>query len=290
MSLFSMAVCYFVGVYFFDKGIIGLLIGFGIAIVSAISSYFAGDKIILKSVRAKKATQDNYQVLNDVVVEMAIASGLDKPEVYIIQDSSPNAFATGRDPEHSSIAVTDGLLRRLNRAELQGVIAHEMSHIQNRDILFVTTVSIMVGAVVIVSSIYRTSLWFGGYNRRRSNDSGGSLMAMIGLLLIIFAPLASKVIQMAISRQREYLADSNAALLTRNPKALADALKKISSTHVKSKIQNTAVNPLFISEPFSSVNVKDLFSTHPPIEKRIKKLEAMAYTKGDLMKGVASAN
>ena len=286
MTIFTVLVCWFVGDYFFNQGVVGVVIGVGIASISALSSYYAGDKIVLTSVRAKKANLDRHRVLMNVVKEMSLASGLPTPEVYVIPDHSPNAFATGRDPEHSSIAVTEGLLQTLTREELQGVIAHEMSHVQNRDILFVTVVSIMVGAVVIISSVYRTSLWFGGTRGRRDNDSGGDIFALIGLLLIIFAPFASKIIQLAISRQREYLADSNAALLTRNPGALASALQKISTTHTKATFQNTAVNPLFISEPYLGVTSKEFFSTHPPIEKRIKRLNEMAYSRGDLVKGV----
>lgn len=289
MTLFSCGVCWFVGDYFWGEGIIGLLIGLGIAAISAFTSYYAGDSIVLSTVRAVKADPYRYKVLHDVVTEMSIASGLPKPTVYVYPDPSPNAFATGRDPQHSSIAVSQGLLQLLNRAELQGVIAHEMSHIQNRDILFVTMVSVLVGAVVIISSIYRTSLWFGGGSRRR-DDSGGELFAIIGLLLIIFAPLAAQIIQMAISRQREFLADSSAAYMTRNPSALADALRKISSPRAKPRFTNAAVNPLFIAEPLKGAHVKELFSTHPPIEKRIEQLDNMSYSGRVLMKEATDAN
>ncbi len=289
MTLFACGVCWFVGMYFWENGLVGLLIGFGIATISAATSYYAGDSIVLSSVRAVKANPIQYKVLHDVVDEMSIASGLPKPTVYVFPDLAPNAFATGRDPEHSSVAVSEGLYRQLDRAELQGVIAHEMSHIQNRDILFVTMVSVLVGAVVIISSIYRTSLWFGGGSRRR-NDNGGELFAIIGLLLIIFAPLAGRIIQMAISRQREFLADSSAAYMTRNPGALASALRKISTPRSKSKISNAAVNPLFIAEPFKGLHVKELFSTHPPIEKRIEQLDKMAYSGSVLMKEATDAN
>ncbi len=289
MTLFSCGVCWFVGDYFWGKGVVGLLIGLGIAAISAFTSYYAGDSIVLSTVRAVKADPYRYKVLHDVVIEMSIASGLPKPTVYVYPDSSPNAFATGRDPQHSSIAVSQGLLQLLNRAELQGVVAHEMSHIQNRDILFVTMVSVLVGAVVIISSIYRTSLWFGGGSRRR-DDSGGELFAIIGLLLIIFAPLAAQIIQMAISRQREFLADSSAAYMTRNPGALADALRKISSPRAKPRFANAAVNPLFIAEPLKGAQVKELFSTHPPIEKRIEQLDKMSYSGRVLMKEATDAN
>ena len=243
-------------------------------------SYYSGDSIILSSVNAKEITRGEYPIYYNVVEELTIASGLPIPKIYVVPDPSPNAFATGRDPQNSKVAVTVGLLNMLNREELQGVIAHELSHIKNYDILFATIISVLLGMIVILSSFFRSSLWFSsGRSRSRDNSNSGAILMIVGLLLAILAPIAAKIIQLSISRSREYLADASAALMTRNPVGLANALRKIGGAKVVSKNTNDAIAPLFISEPFKGINIQNLFSTHPPIEKRILKLEEMAYIK-----------
>lgn len=258
-------------------GLTGIVIGFTVALIMSLVSFFSGDQVILSSVGAYKATRERHSQLINVVEELTMASGLPMPKVYIVPDPSPNAFAAGRDPEHSIVAVNEGLLRILNREELQGVIAHELSHIQNRDILYATIVAVMLGMIVIVSTMFRYSLFFGGSRRSSSRDSGGgAIVILIGLLLAILAPIFAKIIQLAISRKREYLADSSAALMTRNPAGLSSALKKLYESRVPAVRMNEAVAPLYIA-PLKGKNAQILFSTHPPIKDRIERLNKMAY-------------
>ncbi|MCK4837132.1 MAG: M48 family metallopeptidase, partial [Candidatus Aminicenantes bacterium] len=218
------------------------------------------------------------------VEEMKIASNLPAtPKIYIIDEQAPNAFATGRKLEKSAIAVTTGLLVRLNRTELQGVIAHEMSHILNRDILFMTFAGIMLGSIVLISEVFLRSLWYsGGSSRRfrsqRSNKSGSGAIALLAIFLAILAPILSRIFYFTISRKREYLADASAARLTRYPEGLASALKKISSVNLKFSRANSITAPMYIINPFKkqTKSLTGLFSTHPPVEKRIKILRSMA--------------
>ena len=255
------------------------MIGFVISLIMSLVSYYSGDSIVLSSVKAREITRGDYPIYYNVVEELTLASGLPLPKIYVVPDPSPNAFATGRNPQNSKVAVTEGLLNILNREELQGVIAHELSHIKNFDILFATIISVLLGMIVILSSFFRSSLWFSSGRRSRDNNNSGAILMIVGLLLAILSPLAAKIIQLSISRSREYLADASAALMTRNPIGLANALRKIGGAKVISKNTNDAVAPLFISEPFKGINIQNLFSTHPPIEKRILKLEEMAYLK-----------
>lgn len=240
-------------------------------------SFYTGDKVILSSVGAKEISRSEYPMLYNIVEELRIASGLPMPKVYVVPDPSPNAFATGRNPENAKIAVNEGLLKILNREELQGVIAHELSHVKNYDIMFATFVSVLLGMIIILSAVFRRTLWFGGRGRDRDSGGAGVIIFIVGLILAILAPIAAKLIQLALSRSREYLADASAALMTRNPLGLANALKKLSDVKLVSRTANDAVSPLYIAEPFKGINVKTLFSTHPPIEERIKRLEEMAY-------------
>ena len=226
-----------------------------------------------------------YQVLRDVTDEMSIASGLPKPHLYVIPDPDPNAFATGKDPDHACLAVTEGLLEKLNREELQGVIAHEMSHVRNYDIRMMTVVAALVGAVMLLSEIGLRSGRF-GFGKRRgpsSRDSGGALMFILWLIAIILAPLLAQILAMAVSRQREYLADASGAELTRNPNALASALQKIDGAVEPTKSIKKGTAHMCIADPLGkNINNKEgffaeIFGTHPPIGKRIMLLHSMAY-------------
>ena len=259
--------------------IFGLVLAFAVGIVTGLATYYGGDKIVLAASRAREITHDDAPVLFNVVEEMAIAAGLPMPKVYIIDDSAPNAFATGRDPEHASVAVTSGLLEKLNRDELQGVIAHEMSHVGNFDIRYAMLVGILVGTTVLISDFFLRGLWFGGGGRGRG-DGGGYvqlIMMVIAIVLAILAPLFARLLQLSISRQREYLADASAVRLTRNPKGLADALQKISGDREVLEAANRATAHLYIVNPVKGFEkrAKGLFSTHPPIEERIQILRFM---------------
>lgn len=282
-------------------GIIGESYGFPIATIIALifGSLFAmyglqgGAKAVLSSTGAYQVPGNNprYQVLQNVVDEMKIASGLPSPKIYVIPDTDPNAFATGKDPSHSYIAVTEGLLDTLNREELQGVVAHEMGHIRNYDIRLMTIVAALVGSIALLSDFAIRGLRFGGLSGGRKRDSrGGGATGPIALILmvvwivgIILAPVLSRLLAMAVSRQREYFADATAAELTRNPLALASALEKIekASAPTKSIKKGSAhlciVDPIGLKANFKEGFVADLFATHPPIFKRITLLKGMAY-------------
>lgn len=252
-----------------------------IAVVMTVGSYYASDKIVLAVSRARPATKEEYPYLYNVVEGLAIAAGLPKkPRCYIINDTAPNAFASGRNPENSVIVVTTGLLEKLNRAELEGVIAHEMSHIKNYDVLVQTLAVVMVGVVVLLSDwILRSFLWGGG--RRKSSDkqggNAGAILIVVALLLAVLAPLFAQLLKLAVSRKREYLADANGALLTRYPPGLASALKKLAADKEPLEAANKATAHLYIVNPLKDIKGKMnvLFSTHPPIEKRIEALEKM---------------
>jgi heat shock protein HtpX len=257
----------------------GLALAFVVGIVSGLATYYGGDRLMLTASRAKEITHDDAPVLFNVVEEMAIAAGLPAPKVYIIDDSAPNAFATGRDPEHASIAVTSGLLKKLDRDELQGVIAHEMSHVGNFDIRYAMLVGILVGTTVLISDFFLRGLWFGGGRggRREGGGQAQIIMLVVAILLAILAPLFARLLQLSISRQREYLADATAVQLTRNPKGLADALQKISGDREVLEAANRATAHLYIVNPIKKFEkrARGLFSTHPPIEERIKILRQM---------------
>jgi len=254
----------------------GLALALVVGIISGLATYYAGDRMVLAASRAKEITHDDAPVLFNVVEEMAIASGLPMPKVYIVNDTAPNAFATGRDPEHASVAVTKGLLDKLDRDELQGVIAHEMAHVGNYDIRYAMLVGILVGTTVLISDFFLRGLWFGG-GRSREGGYVQVIMMVVAILLAILAPLFARLLQMSISRQREYLADATAVRLTRNPDGLADALQKISGDREVLEVANRATAHLYIVNPVKSFEkrAKGLFSTHPPIGERIKILRAM---------------
>ncbi|MBU1203827.1 MAG: zinc metalloprotease HtpX [Nanoarchaeota archaeon] len=247
------------------------------AIIFPIISYYNSDKVALAVSKAKPARKPEHAHLINTVEGLAIAAGIPIPRVYVIEDAAPNAFATGRDPQHSAIAVTTGLLQKMDRYELEGVIAHEMSHIKNYDIRVMTIVVMLVGIVAILSNVFIRSLWFGG-GRSRDNRGGGNLgmiLMLVGIALAILSPLIAQLIKFAISRKREYLADASGAMLTRHPSGLASALKKIAADHNQLKTATNATAHLFISNPFKKKSFSALFSTHPPIEERVKRLEEM---------------
>jgi heat shock protein HtpX len=259
--------------------IFGLVLAFIVGIVTGLATYYGGDRMVLAASRAREISHDEAPVLFNVVEEMAIAAGLSMPKVYIIDDSAPNAFATGRDPEHASVAVTSGLLEKLNRDELQGVIAHEMSHVGNFDIRYAMLVGILVGTTVLISDFFLRGLWLSGGGRGRSEGGGyvQLIMIVIAIVFAILAPLFARLLQLSISRQREYLADASAVRLTRNPKGLADALQKISGDREVLEAANRATAHLYIVNPVKGFEkrAKGLFSTHPPIEERIQILRFM---------------
>lgn len=261
----------------------GLVLALGVGTVSGLVSYYAGDRMVLAASRAKEVTHDEWPVLFNVVEEMRIASGLPMPRVYAIDDSAPNAFATGRDPEHASVAVTAGLMEKLERDELQGVIAHEMAHVANFDIRYSMMVGILVGTVVLASDFFLRTFWWSGGRRRGGGGGGGGyvqiIMVVVALLLAILAPIFARLLQLSISRQREYLADSTAVKMTRNPKGLADALQKISGDREVLEVANRATSHLYIINPVKNFEkrAKGMFSTHPPIQERIAILRAMEF-------------
>jgi heat shock protein HtpX len=264
------------------SALFGLGLAFAVGTVSGIATYYGGARMVLAASRAKEVTHEDAPVLFNVVEEMAIAAGLPMPKVYIIDDTAPNAFATGRDPEHASVAVTSGLLEKLDRDELQGVIAHEMSHVGNFDIRYAMLVGVLVGTTVLISDFFLRGLWFGGGARGGGRGGGGGgyiqlIMIVVAVLLAILAPLFARLLQLSISRQREYLADATAVQLTRNPKGLADALQKISGDKEVLEAANRATAHLYIVNPVKKFEkrAKGLFSTHPPIEDRIEILRSM---------------
>ena len=240
------------------------------------SSYQYGDRVVLSSTGAVPAEGPQYTYLNDTVEGLAIAAGIPKPDVYVVPSDEINAFATGKDPEHASLAVTTGLMRTLDRQELEGVVAHEMSHIRNRDVQFMTLVAVLVGLAGILSHMILRSYWWGGGRGRRDRDRGnlGLIIVAVGFVLAIFAPILTRLVQLAVSRRREYLADASGAELTRYPDGLADALEKIMQHNRGDMKVSEAVSHLFIADPNRSA-LDALYATHPPIEERIKRLREM---------------
>ncbi len=247
-----------------------LYIFFAFAVLMNIYSYWNSDKLAIKMSGAFPADENQYRELHNIVENLSITAGLPKPRVYIINDMAPNAFATGRDKNHAAVAVTTGLLQILNRSELEGVIAHELSHIGNRDILVGTVAVVLAGFITIVADIFIRSHLFGG--RGRDDDNRGGLLMIIGIILAILAPIFATLIQLSISRKREFLADASGALLTRYPEGLASALAKISQYGTPMQKASKATAHLFIANPFGVNKIKSLFSTHPPVQSRIEAL------------------
>lgn len=252
----------------------GVAIALVIAIVLTLVSVVSGDTILLAVSGAREIQKSDNPMLFNVVEEMAIAGGVPLPKIYIIPDSAPNAFATGRNPQRAEIAVTTGLLEKLNREELQGVIGHEMSHIRHYDILFATLMGVMVGSIALLCDFFLRS-----YRYPRKRDNSSAIFLLIGLILAILAPMIAGIIQMAMSREREYLADAGGAELTRNPLALASALEKISSDPEPLEAANRATQHLYIINPLRTPNENkvSLFDTHPATKERVKFLLELAH-------------
>jgi len=239
------------------------------------ASYFWGDKMVVALNSAKPANRKDYFDFYTVTENLSLANSIPMPKIYVIKSEAMNAFATGRDPKHALVCATTGLLEKLNRTELEAVIAHELSHIKNYDILLMMVVSILIGTLSIVINISTRASFFGGRKNNNDNNEGGAIFAIIGLILMIFAPIIAQLIQLAISRRREYLADASAVKLTRQPQGLIDALKKISEDSNKLETASTATASLYINNPFKGNKVASLFSTHPPIKDRIAALNKM---------------
>jgi heat shock protein HtpX len=261
----------------------GLALALLVAMGAALVGYYASDKIVLGISRARPVTKDEFPYLYNVVEGLAIAAGVPAPKCYVIDDTAPNAFAAGRKPETATICVTTGLLSKLNRVELEGVVAHEMSHIKNYDVRLQTLVVVMAGVVVLMSDWMLRSFWWGG-GRRRSRSRGGSggaggVIVLVGLVLAVLSPFIATIIQLAVSRKREFLADASGAMLTRYPAGLASALRKISADTEPLEAANKATAHLWIINPLKDIKggggMNKLFSTHPPIEERIAALEKM---------------
>lgn len=262
---------YFLSVYYNNPGI--LVFAFIFSLVMNIASFWFSDKIALASARAVPADEREFLELHRIVENLSITAGLPKPRVYIIPDMSPNAFATGRNKEHAAVAVTTGLLQILDRSELEGVIAHELAHIGNRDILLQSMVVVLVGFISLLSNMFLRSMMWGGSNRD-SDNKGSNVLAIVGVVLLILSPIIAQLIQLAISRKREFLADASGALLTRYPEGLASALRKIHSAGIPMQNASDATAHLYISNPFGGAlnGLHKLFMTHPPVEERISAL------------------
>lgn len=254
-------------------------IGLIISGIMAFSSYYYSDKMILGMSGAKQIHKNDNPQLFRTVENLCIGAGIPMPKIYIIDDSAPNAFATGRDPEHSVVCVTSGILDKLNKVELEGVISHELSHVRNYDIRLMAVVVILVGLVALLADMFMRSLWFGGRRDRNSRDNSQGIFLLIGIVLAILSPLIATLIQLAVSRKRELLADASGALLTRYPEGLASALEKISKDKEPLEAANNATAHLYIENPFKGKIegswFSNLFNTHPPIGERIKILRSM---------------
>jgi len=258
--------------YIFDLGICGPVLGFFGLVFYTLIVYFQGDSIILAISGAREAKREEFPFLYNVVEGLALASQIPMPKLYVIEDPSPNAFATGRDPKHASVAVTTGLLQTMKREELEGVVAHEISHIANFDIRFSMIAIVFVGAIALMGDFTWRMLFFGGGNRR-DRGSGGPLI-LIALFFVILAPIFAQMVRFALSREREYLADANGARITRYPEGLARALEKIGKAGLTTKAANDTTASLYFSNPFPQ-KMGFMGSTHPSIEDRVKRLRSM---------------
>ena len=267
---------YFVGEYFSPGGGVAVLpFALALAFGSSLVSYFAGDKLILAQSQARELAPNEEPQLHNVVETLAIGLGMPTPRLFLIEDSAPNAFATGRDPRHASVVVTRGLLDKMDRTELEGVIAHELSHVGNRDIRVMLLVTVLVGTVALLADwMWRSMFWGRG---RRDRSGGNAIIMVVAIALAVLTPIIATLIQLAVSRQREYLADASGALLTRYPPGLASALRKIAADPEPLEVANKATAALYIANPLKDAPAffDHLFDTHPPIEERIKRLEAM---------------
>lgn len=265
----------FVGYLVGGKG--GMTIAFFFSLAMNFGSYWFSDKVVLSMYRARQVDYNTAPELYSVVQELSHSANLPMPKVYLIDDQTPNAFATGRSPEHAAVAATTGIVNTLTREELSGVLGHELAHVRHRDILIGTIAATIVGTITFIAQMAGWAMMFGGRGSSRDDDSG-----IASLFLIILAPIAATLLQLAISRSREYSADADGARISHNPLALASALKKISAVNQLKPVNNAgpATAHMFIVNPLKGGGIKKLFSTHPPIEERIKRLEAMASVRG----------
>ena len=256
----------------FDLGSVSIIIALAVSIISAIASYYNCDKIVLSMNNARPATEEEFKKLNNILDALMISSGLEyRPKLYVVDDAQPNAFATGRNPEHSVICVTTALLERLDYYEIEGVLAHELSHISNYDIRLSAVITVMVGLVVMLSDMFTRSFIY----RERDNDresNGNAIIMVVGLICLILSPIFAKLLQLAVSRRREYLADATAVQFTRNPEGLISALEKISADPNELSTASNATAHMYISEPFRKKK-SSWFSTHTPVEDRIEELK-----------------
>jgi len=254
-----------------------------VAFIVTLASYYGGSSALLGLSRAKKIVKADDPQLFNIIDELCLAAGIPMPKIYLIDDTAMNAFATGRDPKHAAVAITTGLRSRLKRDELQGVMAHELSHVRHYDILYATLIAVMVGVLVMLCDVFLRSMWWGGGRRRRSSNrsqGGGGIeiiLVIVALVLAIIAPILARIIQMAISRQREYLADAGSVELTRNPEGLASALAKLQGDDEVLEVANRATAPLYIVYPIKKFErrASSILDTHPPIDERIKRLMAL---------------
>jgi heat shock protein HtpX len=285
MGVMLLLIGYLLGIIFFDNGLGGLIIAFIVWWIMSLIAYYQGDSILLGLAGARKISHDDHPRLYNIVEEMKIASGLEKvPDIYIINDPAPNAFAVGRNPDKAAVAITSGLLQKLNRDELQGVIGHEIAHIKNRDVLLMAIASVMLGTIVILAWYASRFMLFGGMGRSRSSSSSGGgggaqiIVLVAAIVLMILAPIMAQLIYFAISRKREYMADASSALYTRYPEGLASALEKIAASTGQLKSANQATAPMYIMNPFRKEGraASNLTSTHPPISERVRILRSMA--------------
>jgi heat shock protein HtpX len=283
---FTGLIGYAIGYLFWNGGTAGVVIAVGLAAILSLTSYFAGDRLVLASTRAREVKAEEEPRLHNVVEGLAIAAGIPKPRVYVVPEQAPNAFATGRDPKHSSVAVTQGLLDIMNRVELEGVIGHEMSHVLDRDILIGTVVATVVGAAVLMSEFFMRSWFWSGGRMGGRRDGGGDagiltlVLFAVGIVLLIIAPIAGQLIKLSVSRNREYLADAQGVLLTRYPPGLVAALEKIRDAPHAMRSANNATAHLWLEQPSrvpgdGTSTMEKLFSTHPPIQERIERLRDM---------------
>ncbi len=281
-SLFTVGVIYVIAQGFGYGQFGGLsIVGFALIMAGVMNfvSYFWSDKIVLGVSQAKPVSEKDNKSLYRLVENLCIAAGLPTPKIYIIDDSAPNAFATGRDPKHASIAFTSGILEKLNKTELEGVAAHELSHVGNRDTLLMSVVSVLVGTIALLADFFMRSMWFGGNRERDDRDNSGQVFMILALVAAILAPIVATLIQLAISRRRELLADASGVLITRFPEGLENALIKISKDTEPLEVANRGTAHLYIVNPFKGQTaanfMANLFNTHPSIEVRIKALQQM---------------
>ena len=273
--LLVVAICYGVSLYLGNPVI--LYIGAGLAMATSVGSYGFSDKVVIKMTGAKEIAKADAPELYNIVENLSITAGLPMPKVYIVNDPAPNAFATGRNPEHAVVAATTGLLQILDRTELEGVMAHELAHVGNRDMLVMTVAVVLAGFIAILADFFMRAMIFGGGNDRNKHP----IFMVVAIVGIILAPIAAQLIQMAVSRKREYLADATGALLTRYPEGLASALEKISSTSRPMRKASHATAHLFISDPFEGEKrgllqkIGGMFQTHPPVAERLARLRGM---------------